>query len=119
MLTIPTAWARSFINQSKHSAEVAALCSLNAHSKSAIALGKKYLSAHPEYRDPQLIAQEIFSDWSYSERNLALSKPHILKDMFRKKVRQDFRLQNVSSLNGWVLADSELRQWALLALVAS
>ena len=118
LLAVPAVWAQSILKQPSRSAEVQAICSLSPSSESAVRLGKKYLLQHPEHCDSQLLAELIFSGWSESKRQLALSEPGILKEMLTRKIRQDFRLHNVSSLDGWMLAKTELQQWALLSLVA-
>jgi hypothetical protein len=118
LLAAPSVWAQSILKQPSQSAEVQAICSLSPSGASAVRLGKKYLLQHPEHRDSQLLAELIFSGWGESKRQLALSEPGILRDMLTRKIRQDFRLHNVSSLDGWMLAKTELQQWALLSLVA-
>ena len=118
LLAAPTIWAQSVLKQSGHSAEVQAICSLYPSSESAIELGKKYLLRHPEHCSSKLLAKFIFSGWNESERQLALTKPDILKKLLKRKVRQDFVIDHVSSLDGWILSKTELQHWALLSLVA-
>jgi hypothetical protein len=118
LLAIPAVWAQSILKQPSLSSEVQAICSLSPSNESAVRLGKKYLLQHPEHCNSQLLAELIFSGWSESKRQLALSEPSILKEMLTSQIRLDFRLHNVSSLGGWMLSNTELQQWALLSLVA-
>jgi hypothetical protein len=117
LLAAPAVWAQSILKQPSQSAEVQAICSLSPSSESAVRLGKKYLLQHPEQCNSQLLAELIFSGWSESKHQLALSDPGILKEMLTRKIRLDFRLHNVSSLDGWMLSKTELQQWALMSLV--
>jgi len=118
LLAAPTIWAQSILKQPSQSAEAQAICLLYPSSEAAIRLGKIYLLQHPEHCNSQLLAKLIFSDWSESKRQLALSNPDILKEMLSRRIRRDFRLHNVSSLDGWMLSKTELQQWALMSLVA-
>jgi len=118
LLTVPTVWAQSILKQPSQSAEVQAICSLSPSSDAAVRLGKKYLLQHPEHCNSQLLVELIFSGWSESKRQLALSDADILKEMLIRKTRLDFRLHNISSLDGWMLSKTELQQWALMSLVA-
>jgi len=118
ILAAPAVWVQSILKQPSQSAEVQAICSLSPSSKSAVRLGNKYLLQHPEHCNSQLLAELIFSGWSESKRQLALSDPYILKEMLTRKTRLDFRLHNVSSLDGWMLSKTELQRWALMSLAA-
>lgn len=118
LLTAPAVWALSILKQPTKSAEVQAICSLSPSNESVVRLGEKYLLQHPEHCNSQLLAELMFSGWSESNRRLALSEPGILQEMLTRKIRLDFRLHNVSSLDGWVLSNTELQHWALLSLAA-
>lgn len=118
LLAVPVVWAQSFLKLPLQSAEVQAICSLSPSSTSAVRLGKRYLLQHPEYCSSQLLTELIFSGWSESKRQLALSDSGILKEMLTRKIQLDFSFHNVSSLDGWVLSKTELQQWALMSLVA-
>ena len=107
-------WGRE---RSSPSAEVHALCSLCQANASAVRLGRKYLLQHPEYADPEWLAEQVFAHWRPSERRLALTEQDALKKLLNRQIRQDFRRHEVARLDGWVLSKTELRQWALLSLV--
>lgn len=117
-LAARTVWARSNSMRPPQSAEVRAICSLSPSRESAIRLGRRYLLQHPEHGDSQLLARLLFSGCSEAERELAVSRPEVLKEILTRKVRADFRVGNVSSLDGWVLSKTELCHWALLSLVS-
>jgi hypothetical protein len=119
LLAVPAAWTQSIAKQPSQFSGVQAICSLSRSNDSAVRLGKKYLLHHPEYRNARLLTESIFSGWSESKKLIAFSEPRILKEILNRQIRQDFRLNNVSSLDGWVLSNTELRQWALLSLVFS
>jgi len=78
------------------------------HRQSAIAIGRRYLSRYPDDALPGLLARGL----QPADRG----DPAAARAALRARVREDFERGDTVLLDGWVLARSECRACAALAL---
>ena len=81
------------------------------HRQSAIAIGRHYLSRYPDDALMQAFAQDL--------RRAGGGDPAAARLALRARVREDFERGDTVLLDGWILARSECRACAALALGAS
>jgi len=74
-------------------------------------IGLEYLQAVPEERDPVVLAALICGDDCRPYPPDARIRQEILR-----RTRSDYATGNMVQLSGWLLARTEARWWALLAL---
>jgi hypothetical protein len=80
------------------------------HRDSAIAIGRRYLNSYPDDALPAVLARDL--------RRAGAGDPAAARAALRAQVRQDFEHGDTVLLDGWVLARSECRACAALALAA-
>ncbi len=80
------------------------------HRKSAIAIGRRYLARYPDDALPAALAQDL--------RRAGAGDPAAARRALGARVRDDFERGDTVALDGWILARSECRACAALALVA-
>ena len=80
------------------------------HRQSAIAIGRRYLSRYPGDVLPQALARGLQRAGTGDRVAARLA--------LRARVREDFERGDTVMLDGWVLARSECRACAALALAA-
>jgi hypothetical protein len=80
------------------------------HRDSAIAVGRRYLDRYPDDSQPAVLARGL--------QRAATGDPAAARAALRTQVRQDFARGDTVLLDGWVLARSECRACAALALAA-
>ena len=80
------------------------------HKDSAIAIGRRYLSRYPDDARPAVLAQGL--------RPAGAGDAVAARLALRARVRDDFERGDTVRLDGWVLARSECRACAALALAA-
>jgi len=116
LLAAPAPWWWSSARQSEEARVISGLSNARA---SAIRLGERYLLDHPECRDSHQLVELILHGYSKRQRQLAASDPGRMRKLLSDKIKQDFRNQDVLSLDGWRLATTEVQQWALMALAVA
>jgi hypothetical protein len=77
------------------------------HRDSAIAIGRRYLDRYPDDALPAVLAEHANT-----------GDPAAARSALRAGIRQDFERGDTVLLDGWVLARSECRACAALALAA-
>lgn len=80
---------------------------LTREHQSAIAVGRRYLEAHPEERDPLVLLTLLGFD---------LTSAASIRATVRARSRADFASGDIVILDGWVLARTESRAFALMVL---
>ena len=80
------------------------------HPDSAIAIGRRYLSRYPDAAGARLLADEV--------RRAGGGDPAAARAALGARVREDFARGDTVRLEGWVLARSECRACAAVALAA-
>jgi hypothetical protein len=80
------------------------------HRQSAIAIGRRYLSRYPGDRQPRVLARGL--------GQAGAGDAAAARAALRARVRDDFGRGDTVLLDGWVLARSECRACAALALAA-
>ena len=80
------------------------------HPDSAIAIGRRYLSRYPDAAGARVLADEV--------RRAADGDPAAARAALGARVREDFARGDTVRLEGWVLARSECRACAAVALAA-
>ena len=116
LLAAPAPWWWSSARQSEEARVISGLSNARV---SAIRLGERYLLDHPECRDSHQLVELILHGYSKRQRQLAASDPGRMRKLLSDKIKQDFRNQDVLSLDGWRLATTEVQQWALMALAVA
>lgn len=77
---------------------------------SAIAIGRRYLKRYPDDTASRALASDL--------RRVGAGDPEAARRALRARVRQDFARGDTVMIEGWVLARSECRACAALALAA-
>lgn len=83
----------------------------------ARSVGERYLQLRPEERSTATLARELFGTRSLDE--VARERPDSLKETILAGRASDFRNGDLVVLDGWVLARTEARFLALVALSAT
>jgi hypothetical protein len=78
------------------------------HPDSAIAIGRRYLSRYPDDAGARILADDL--------RRAGADDPAAARAALRVRVREDFERGDTVLLDGWVLARSECRACAAVAL---
>ncbi len=92
-------------------APAAGLAGAFRHPESAIAIGRRYLSRYPDDTRPVALAQDL--------HRVGTGDPAAARLELRARVRDDFERGDTVLLDGWVLARSECRACAALALACA
>ncbi len=79
-----------------------------SHPDSAIAIGRRYLSRYPDHAGARALADELGR----------AGAGDLARSALRARVREDFERGDTVLLEGWVLARSECRACAAVALAA-
>ena len=80
------------------------------HRDSVIAIGRRYLSRYPDAAGARILADEV--------RRAGGGDPAAARAALGARVREDFARGDTVRLEGWVLARSECRACAAVALAA-
>ncbi len=102
----PPAWPRA----TPEAAPGADLAFAFKHPDSAIAIGRRYLSHYPDGAGARALADDL--------RRAGAGDPTAARSALRVRVREDFERGDTVLLDGWVLARSECRACAAVALAA-
>jgi hypothetical protein len=86
----------------------AGLTEVFSHRKSAIEVGRRYLSRYPEDTWPLILARDLGRTGG--------GGPRPARAALRARIRRDFELGNTVLLDGWILGRSECQACAALAL---
>jgi hypothetical protein len=80
-------------------------------------LAARYLSARPQYREPECLLQSILGRTIGHERNMkrASDRTAVL-DLVSQSIAADFGGGAIWRIEGWMYAETELRLCALFAL---
>lgn len=90
---------------------VTRLTAIFRHRDSAVRLGEAYLAAHPEEADPGHLTHRTLTALG------DVSPPDAdLRPRLAAACRRDFAEGRTVQLDGWILAETELRACALVAL---
>jgi hypothetical protein len=81
-----------------------------ANRRAAARLGEALRRARPELADRESTLRELFAPARWRD-----AQPADAAARLREQVREDFAHGNTLSLQGWLLAASEARLYALLA----
>jgi hypothetical protein len=92
------------------------LYKVTGQREAVIRLGKAYLSLHAAEREPNrllhLIDRALVSE---QRRDMQFQETSPSIDALIELVRNEYRLDNVVDLNGWVVSRTEARLYALVA----
>lgn len=91
----------------------AALARCFPHLESARALGRAYLRAHPSEAGPRRLAALLEASLG---ADAGAQPPGRLAERLTARIRRDFEEERLAIVDGWVLAESEARAFALLSL---
>lgn len=91
------------------------LVSVFSHAESARAVGERYLALHPEEREPEKLADAIYGASPLS-RDWKPGGAAVHKHL-EEKIKKDFKQGHTVRLDGWILASTEGRLCALVALL--
>lgn len=78
---------------------------------SADPLGKRYLEANPSEHDKQLLLKSLLP-----EEIRASPDQEVIREFLKQRISDDFRSDNVVSMDGWLLSRTEVRVDALVYL---
>ena len=84
---------------------------------SASAIGQVYLQANPQEADAAWLVEQITQDMAGRVVDFAGVRGDDLKTLLQERIRQDFAEENTVKLNGWMLARTEARLYALATLM--
>jgi len=87
------------------------------HRKSALLIGIYYLKGRPDEADREVLIASVF----HGNHHLTISStPDIqsLRNWLQRRRREDFECGRTVNINGWILAETEVRLCALLLLEA-
>ena len=82
---------------------------------SAAAVGRVYLARHPAEAAPARLVAGIVDGWERDGFDAARAGSAALRRRLGEQVRRDFARGRVVSVDGWMLAASEARLFALAA----
>jgi hypothetical protein len=77
-----------------------------------IAIGRRYLELYPREAEPALLSRKLLLGMQGSD-------PQTVRTVVRQRIRRDLRCGEVVRIDGWLLARSECRACALVALTAA
>jgi hypothetical protein len=83
------------------------------HRASAQALGRAYRREHPGEADPDRLAELLRSALG---PGAASAGPDALARRLGARIRRDFEAERMATVDGWILAETEARVFALLSL---
>ena len=86
------------------------------HPGSAVVIGRKYLECRPREANSKELARLIVCNSQLSNLqtgNIGLTS---FRNMIGRRIRKDFLLGHVVTLDGWILSNTELRLSSFLAL---
>ena len=84
---------------------------------SAAAVGRAYLARYPAEAPPARLVAGIVDGWERDGFDAARAGRGALRRRLGEQVRRDFARGRVVSVDGWVLAESEARLFALAAVL--
>lgn len=90
---------------------------LFSQPESAGVIGQVYLHAHPHEANAAWLIQQITQDVAGGNAAFGGAGSDELKALLQQRIRQDFADEHVVKLNGWILARTEGRLYALAALL--
>jgi hypothetical protein len=91
---------------------LAATHRLLAEQARTISIGRRYLELYPREAEPSLLSRKLLL-------GLQGSDPQTVRTVVRQRIRRDLRSGEVVRIDGFVLARSECRACALVALAAA
>jgi hypothetical protein len=100
--------ARIALRPTPSPAPGAGLAGAFRHRDSAVAIGRRYLDRYPDDTQPVVLASGL--------QRVGTGDPAVARAALRTQVQQDFARSDTVLLDGWVLARSECRACAALAL---
>jgi hypothetical protein len=80
-------------------------------------LGQQYLAEHPQERDANRLADQLLLALRAQQSNRATSHPIALQQALIALVQREYVSAPLIAVDGWLLAPSEARLYALAALV--
>jgi hypothetical protein len=93
------------------------LAALLEHQESAKSIGRAYLQRYPQEAAIGVLHNQIVSSLASDAAALILTQDSDLKDQLDRAVRQDFEVEKIVKLHGWILSLTEARLCALTALL--
>lgn len=93
------------------------LISLFKHQDSARIVGLEYLQSYPGEADEYVLTDLISAGFTGGSELLSRADEHELRELLVREMRQDFEVEKVVKLQGWILSVTEARLCALAALV--
>ena len=85
---------------------------------SAARIGRAYLRAHPDQARLDRLLQELAAGWPGGAGHLERLSTAQLRRRLNRKIRADFAAGRTVTVEGWVLAESEARLFALTTLAS-
>lgn len=85
---------------------------LVAEQARTIAIGRRYLELYPREAEASLLSRKLLLGTSGAD-------PGSVRAVVRRRIRRDLRCGEVVRIDGWLLARSECRACALVALAAA
>ena len=86
------------------------------HPDSAVVIGRKYLECRPYEANSRKLAKLIISDSQLSNLQTDDIGLASFRNIIGRKIREDFLLGHIVTLDGWILSNTELRLSSFLAL---
>jgi hypothetical protein len=93
------------------------LAALLRHQASAKVIGREYLSKYGQEADARVLLDHIAASLAVSDVGRFAATGQGLRELLDRTVREDFAVDRVVMLRGWVLSVTEARLCALAALL--
>jgi len=94
-----------------------ALIALLSDPASASSLGQRYLSDQPHERDTNRLADQLLAALSVQQPGQPLTDPRELGQALIALVQREYVSEPLIAVDGWLLAPSEARLYALAAVI--
>jgi hypothetical protein len=93
------------------------LVAILAHRESANLIGAAYVQQYPQEADVRILLDRIVSSPAAGDLELFKGTDQSLRELLDRMIREDFGVDRVVKLQGWILAMTEARLCALAALL--
>jgi len=95
----------------------ARLAAILTHKQSANMLGAAYIQQYPHEANARILLDRIVNSPTSGDLNLFNGTDQSLRQLLDSIIREDFGVDRVVKLQGWILAITEARLCALAALL--
>lgn len=93
------------------------LAALLTHKESAKVIGIAYVQKYPQEAGVRILLDQIASSPAVGDVGLFGAADQNLRELLERMIREDFAVDRVVKLQGWILSATEARLCALAALL--